>query len=582
MFLGIIDKGELANTATAYLPTPLRRLLQIITLVCVLIVVIPTGYLVVWAVFGTEIPGELASTPTLQWFSQLLSDGRWQDSLMFSTTMAAGVTCAGAVLATWVAYFTYSASPWAVNITFGMMTAALLTPVIPYGMSLRLLSSTFHVPEWLALAIGHLVIVMPIQYFILRATQERVTKELIWSGQTLGASHLRNILGVFIPLNRDAIIATLVFGFFVSFDEVVVASFVIVSAMVTAPLRLWQSGSHTVQPDPAVVSTLLLIATMGVSVVQMRRKRLDEIAPPVGAGSLKLLLGWSREAFIGAGVSAATWLWLHFTGATAGESLKALMSLGVGALCSLSLGLWKARRCLGPILKQVNPDGLSGIPQRFGYETIRAIARRTDLLRAGTWTDVSAEENSIFAAIAFASNRKLYIGTDRNVPSRYSGLYPNYLNNQFKGHADRIDLRIVLYTIADLREDYESHPHDVTRFIRSHYVPGTMLLSVDWDLARRSAHTHGLLSPDVAIFDWRYVVFFEPPSDRALGRICMQVIDSTLRESLKNYLSVLLDHAVEIHLDGDKPAVRTVSFEARRHCEQKYLLLRDTSWRNSA
>lgn len=564
MFLGTETSDGALAQAPDYLPKPLRRGLQALTALAAALVLIPTVYLVVWSLWGTEVPGRLRTSPTGTWFTGVLSSRQWLDSLAYSAVIAIAVGVAGTLANCCYVYFSRFTPAWIHVVTFVLMTAALLNPVIAYGMSLRLLGSSTGSPEWLTVTVGHLVVVLPIQYFILEAAQERTSREMIWAGRTLGASHWGNFFAVFVPLNRLAIIGAFVVGFFVSFDEVVTATFVILSSFVTTPLRLWQGASHMMRPDAAVVSTLLLVATAAVGVFLVRPR---EFRIAAERGLKGALAGFYKEILVGLGCAGVTWAFLPRLEGFGGFVGNATVSLVMGTLAGLAFSLWKARRCLAAIVQGANPEGFDGIPRAFAYGSIQEVVRRTELLRAGSWIDVSVEENRILANEAFSKNEGRYLGTDRNVPSRFKQLYPGYLRSQLKRSITGGDVRIALYDFTELKEDYRCEPGVVREFIKSHQAKGVMLLLVPWAVAERKATGYGLPSPDLGVFDWKTAVFFDPPEERSTGRIQMRDINVDLVQRLESYLTALAEDARELVLQGHEPYARPLSQEALRDCK---------------
>lgn len=548
-----------------YLPAAFRHVLHASAFFTAVLIIVPTLYLVAWSILGTEVPGILALPASLQWFASVLTNEGWQSSLTYSIVLALVVTCAGTAVSCACAYASRFSPRWARKCVFVAMTVALLNPVIPYGLSVKLVTSYVRFPEWLALGLGHFVIVLPVQYFIVEAAQERVSLNMVWSGRVLGASHYRNFRSVFLPVNRLAVYAALIVGFFVSFDEVVIASFVVVGSFVTTPLRLWQGASHLVKPDPAVISTLLLLLTAFCAAVLVRPR---EFRLTVEQTFREFLKGFYKEIVVGLGCAAVAWALLPPVTGLSSIPVNGVVSLAVGTAAGFGFSLWKARECVLAIVRGVNPEEFDGVPRSFAYGAIRGVVRRTELLRAGSWIEVTVEENGILANAAFARNQGKYVGTDRNVPSLYKELYPGYLRSQFKRAKTGGDIRIALYSPKELILDFKTNPVVVRDFVKSHQTHGVMLLLVPWTVAEQRASEFGIPSPDVGVFGWKTAIFFEPPATRATGRIQIQKIDQELQHRLESYLTTLVDHAVEATLTGHDVVTRQLSPEAARACKE--------------
>ncbi|MDA2938231.1 hypothetical protein MYX75_08225 [Acidobacteria bacterium AH-259-A15] len=198
----------------------------------------------------------------MAWFGSLLTNQQWQDSLIYSVVVALLVSALGTLITTVYSYYVRLSPAWLEIVTFCVISIVLLSPPIAYGLSLRFVGAVLDFPEWLVLGIGHLVLILPIQYLVFEASREFIDPWMIAAARTLGASNFRSLISVFVPTMWLPIVTATILGFFVSFDEVVVAVSVLERALITTPLRLWKGLSHQVTPDPAVISVLLTIGLL--------------------------------------------------------------------------------------------------------------------------------------------------------------------------------------------------------------------------------------------------------------------------------------------------------------------------------
>lgn len=262
----------------SFLPRSGRILLWTIAVPVAVLVLAPCVYLVVWGFWGTEVIGLLRppSTPTLHWFQQIVSSSEWRLSIGYSLLVAVGVAIAGTVVLLVHSYLARYGSRLLDTMSFASIVCVLLTPPITYGMALRLTGSWIGCPEWFLLALGHLVLTLPLQFMVFEASRERVDSEMLYAGSTMGASHFTNLVQVYFPNMLAPSFYSFVVGFFVSFDEVVVALFVIQSSAVTVPRRLWDNVSHLATPDPAVIAVLLLaLFVLAFAAGEVLRRRLS-------------------------------------------------------------------------------------------------------------------------------------------------------------------------------------------------------------------------------------------------------------------------------------------------------------------
>ena len=69
---------------------------------------------------------------------------------------------------------------------------------------------------------------------------------------------------------NTAVLYSLIVGFFVSFDEIVLALFVLDRAFITVPRRLWNNITQLATPDPAVIAVSLLLAFFAIGLIGAR------------------------------------------------------------------------------------------------------------------------------------------------------------------------------------------------------------------------------------------------------------------------------------------------------------------------
>lgn len=230
-----------------------------LALVTCYLIITPSLYLLIWAFWGTDVVGVLEPTFSIRWFVNLLSDPDWQWSLFYSTVVGGIVSFIGCLTLLNHFYFTTYISSMVDKVSYLIMLLVVLVPAVIYGLSLRLIGGKLGIPEIILLSIGHLVLVVPIQYFIFESRRESISPKLLYAANTMGASHWRTMLYVYLPLMNGAIKGAFIIGFFVSFDELIISNFVLDSTFITVPKRLWNEVDQNMDPTPAVVTILLMI-----------------------------------------------------------------------------------------------------------------------------------------------------------------------------------------------------------------------------------------------------------------------------------------------------------------------------------
>ncbi len=219
---------------------------------------LPTLYIFVWSFFGTETVGTLNPTPTLNWFQRLANDPDWVDSIIYSIQVAfltSSICCAILIIHFFsMRYF----NPFVTRTASVMVLLPAVLPGVIYALALRSFGGTVGLPESFLVLMGHIAFILPLQFFVLEPAQDRVSSNILYAASILGATRVGVLRAVFIPLILRGIISAFGVGFFFSFDEFVVATFVIDSNNhLTVPRKMWDEWQRSMVPYPAVIGVLL-------------------------------------------------------------------------------------------------------------------------------------------------------------------------------------------------------------------------------------------------------------------------------------------------------------------------------------
>lgn len=234
--------------------------------VTTIVVLTPIAYILVWAFKGTAVLGVLGPA-SLRWFDAYLGSNEWLEA----TGLAVLLSCLAASLGTVVAA-TIGFTVKRVDRRYeaAMTLIALLPlalPTLPYAFSLEF--ATARLPALLAVAslvVAEAVLLIPIQYLILRAAQARVAAVRLESALVLGASEWAAWRRVYMPEMRQAAMLAWAVGLFVAVDELVVTQALWRWAAEPLPLKLWHLNGRDFTPMPAV-ATLVVLGVVGVAVL---------------------------------------------------------------------------------------------------------------------------------------------------------------------------------------------------------------------------------------------------------------------------------------------------------------------------
>ncbi|MDN2567630.1 ABC transporter permease [Aquibium sp. A9E412] len=112
----------------------------------------------------------------------------------------------------------------------------------------------------ITLVFAHATLGLPFVVMIVGAAYRQTDPALERAARVFGAGPLRAFWTATLPAILPAILAAAIFAFFVSFDELVVALFLMGGAE-TLPVRIWNDLRFEINPTIAAISTLFVIVT---------------------------------------------------------------------------------------------------------------------------------------------------------------------------------------------------------------------------------------------------------------------------------------------------------------------------------
>jgi len=154
------------------------------------------------------------------------------------------------------------------RIVLFFLLSPLFVPVIVVALGLYLYLARLGLAgTTLGLILSHSVLTVPFVIMMALAGLREVDPALETAARIMGASRLRVLMTVTVPLLRPAIVAGGLFAFLVSFDEVVIAYFVTSQQTQTLPVKMYSSIQWEISPVLAAVATLLTVLSLFVCLV---------------------------------------------------------------------------------------------------------------------------------------------------------------------------------------------------------------------------------------------------------------------------------------------------------------------------
>jgi putrescine transport system permease protein len=228
---------------------------------------LPIAVLVIYSFNASRLVSVWGGWST-RWYAELMNDAPLLDSAFISIRLALTSATAATVFGTLAALALVRFGRFRGRLLFSaMIYAPLVMPEVITGLSLLLLFVAIAADRgfW-TVAIAHTTMAM---CFVCVIVQSRLTDfdmSLEEAAMDLGASPLRTLLSITLPLILPAIAAAWMLAFALSLDDLVIASFTTGPGATTLPIRIYSEVRLGVKPEMNAVCSIM-VATVGVAVI---------------------------------------------------------------------------------------------------------------------------------------------------------------------------------------------------------------------------------------------------------------------------------------------------------------------------
>lgn len=225
------------------------------------------AYIVVPLVFIVPMSltsGNTLTFPTpgwsLRWYEELLNDPRWVNSFWNSVVIGLSATALSCLLGIPAAIgLAWGRFPGKV-LVYGIVASPLVMPVVIVGVAAFSFFATLGlVGNKLSIILTHTAMGVPVMLATVTASLRGFDRTLLRAAASLGASTWEGFYRVLLPLIAPGVLAGAIIAFIISFDEVVVASFLMTGAERTLPRMIFSGVRDSISPAIAAVAVLLIV-----------------------------------------------------------------------------------------------------------------------------------------------------------------------------------------------------------------------------------------------------------------------------------------------------------------------------------
>jgi spermidine/putrescine transport system substrate-binding protein/spermidine/putrescine transport system permease protein len=225
---------------------------------------------------------------TLEWYAVALRDQRVLSALRNSVIVALATTVLATAAGTAAALAFRRLRSRAEGAWDALVVVPLVLPEIVLAASLVLLFAAMGLRlGFLTVVLAHVAFCLSYAIVVVRARLAGFDRSLEEAAMDLGASPLRTLRHVTVPLIAPGILAAALLVFSVSIDDYVVTSFVAGVGATTLPVHIYSMVRSGLSPEINAVSTVLLVATALLLFAAWRLeqgRRPRQVALPVALG----------------------------------------------------------------------------------------------------------------------------------------------------------------------------------------------------------------------------------------------------------------------------------------------------------
>ena len=205
---------------------------------------------------------------TLRWYEVILNRAEFLESLRLSLTIALIVSAVSTTLGCLAALALVRYRFPGRDLIQAAVMSPLVLPTVVIGIALLLFLSRIGLSgSPAALVIGHVIVTLPYAVRLISSSLAGLDRTLERAARNLGADSFTTFRRITLPLIQSGLIASVVFTFIVSFDDLTISIFLATPSMVTLPVRIYSYIENVTQPYIASAGAIVILAATVLIVI---------------------------------------------------------------------------------------------------------------------------------------------------------------------------------------------------------------------------------------------------------------------------------------------------------------------------
>jgi len=200
---------------------------------------------------------------SLQWYGRYWELPGWVDATVTSFVVGILTAISAVMIGSFAAYGLVRGRIVGAKFLSSLLMLPIIIPSLVTAIALFNILSYLRLTGTLAgFVIGHTVIALPFVITIMTASLRSIDLSVEYAARNLGASRLKTIQRVTLPMAMPGLISSGLFAFLISFDELLISLFISSPTVATLPKKLWEGIRFEIEPTLAAVSTLLVMLSL--------------------------------------------------------------------------------------------------------------------------------------------------------------------------------------------------------------------------------------------------------------------------------------------------------------------------------
>lgn len=256
----------------------------VISFLIVFCIFLPLFIIFEWA-FSTKWYGTswFPQALGLNSFFQIINGGLWK-SLLLSFTIAPLVVLFSAIISIPAAYVIGTKEIKFKELIENLFLIPLIVPPIVSGIGILSIYTQFGlIGNYMAIVLVHMIGAIPYMFRSLEASFESINPSIEEAARVLGATRMKTILKIYIPMITPGLLSGSIFAFSWSLNEFLLTLLLGLPNIVTLPVFLYRFvGGYYISPGPAsAISIFLIVPSLAIVYIMEKFIKAQYIA---GAG----------------------------------------------------------------------------------------------------------------------------------------------------------------------------------------------------------------------------------------------------------------------------------------------------------